>query len=545
MPMIVSRMGERVRQEGLIPVPGDDGAAPLSPRRSTRLLVEGSGRDLTFPSRVEALLRSAPILRLQSLVRHQLWAAGEVADRVDVVTLALAALDEVMSRQGLEREATPADVVVVVSDLLGEQAPDLAEGDRRAAAGWVLDVLLNHENAGQPFEYPVWDHTAAPPTKRVAKFRLLEQKEDPATGLVVLHATADAVNALAAGLQYDVEDAMAASEFVLARQLQRGAFGSAEATAVQALRLSQQYSTEIRRIVTETRRDLRSVQGEWADGMGDRLSRARSHLSERLTAERTLLTTLADHVAADDPDVAAASARIVRLVEDATGRHTSLHADVMRARAVFLAEQERQGFRPAVDGLRVDVSDEVLLPTLRLPADRAVLVSDAFAERSAEPQTDRVRVPMLVRVADMWWEEPAAPRDHDDHDDGELELADAAPPAIPDSVVVAARRVIAAADLPVRLSALLTAVGDDDSLHDGERALCSALVSLSVLWAFSPDDVDDEAGLGLAAAVLGSDVVAVADGTPLMLNGFDGDDLLIVAAGKQAAPHVPIGGDVT
>lgn len=508
-----------------VPHPQPDG-----PRRVGAISEEGAGRDVGFPARVEALLRSAPLIRLQSLLRHQPWAAGEVGDRLDVLTLALAALDEVMSRQGLEREATPADVVAVVASLLREQVPALTDRDARTAAGWLLDVLLNHEAAGQPFEYVVWDHTDHQPVSRLARFRLLEQREDPETGVFVLQATADAVNALGSGLQFDVEDAMAAGEFVLARQIERGAFAAAEATAAHALRLSQQYSTDIRRIITETRRDLRAVQADWGDGMAERLDRARDHLVERLRAERALLGSLADHVVSEDRTVAAASARIKQLLDQATSRHTRLHADVMTARSVFLAEQDRQGFRPAADGLRIDVPDDLLWPALRLLGGAATSVTDRFASTVAGPQLDRVRVAMLPRTIDMWWEEPTSPQQPDDDRAPGLVLTGPTAPVFSDEVINAARAVVAQVPLPARLSALLRRVQSDSGLSGQELDVCLTLVCLCVLWAFSPPPGDGDGWETLPAAVLGSDVVAVNDGTGLEFDGFDGDDLLVVTA---------------
>ena len=77
------------------------------------------------------------------------------------------------------------------------------------------------------------------------QFRLLVEREDPVRGDVVLNATGDAINALVGGLEFDVEDEQAANEFLLERQLARGAFESAEGGAHRARALSVRLASEL------------------------------------------------------------------------------------------------------------------------------------------------------------------------------------------------------------------------------------------------------------------------------------------------------------
>lgn len=95
------------------------------------------------------------------------------------------------------------------------------------------------------------------------EFRLVTEHEDTARGTVVLRATTDAINALVGGLEFDVEDEQAANDLMLSRQLERGAFGQAERAAERNRGLSVRYAEEVRTLLADTTRDIRSVADRW------------------------------------------------------------------------------------------------------------------------------------------------------------------------------------------------------------------------------------------------------------------------------------------
>src|SRR6184192_4073286 len=76
--------------------------------------------EASFPARVAAFLRYSPVIEAAQAARRRDWAVGAY----DVVTLALTAIDLVVSRQGFEEEATRGDVVSALTGLAALAAPD-------------------------------------------------------------------------------------------------------------------------------------------------------------------------------------------------------------------------------------------------------------------------------------------------------------------------------------------------------------------------------------------------------------------------------------
>lgn len=69
-----------------------------------------SVHEASFPARVAAFLRFSPVIEAAQAARRQEWPDGIY----DIVTLALTAIDLVVSRQGFESEATRSDVVAAL-----------------------------------------------------------------------------------------------------------------------------------------------------------------------------------------------------------------------------------------------------------------------------------------------------------------------------------------------------------------------------------------------------------------------------------------------
>ncbi|WP_282776787.1 MULTISPECIES: hypothetical protein [unclassified Nocardia] len=484
--------------------------------------------DESFGERVRALLRTRPVADAADSAIRQTWGEYEY----DVVTLALAAIDIVIARQGFDDEVTYDEAVASLAALSGAAHAERPTGEHEAVARYVVDALLNRREREAPFSYAISifgrqsDGTVRHRLTTV-EFRLLTEYEDHVRGVNVLRASADAINALVGGLEFDVEDEQAAIELMLARQLERGAFGQAEKAAERSRLLSVRYADELRVLLSDTVRDIRTVLTQWAERVPEQLERNRSHLEERLSAESRLL----DHVrgaldAADvEPSVATASARIANLLEECRHRHTQLHGRLLGARTIFLDEQARQSFRP-VGGLRnPDLTDGVLMPLLAMSADRAIEPAETFAVLVAG-----TRVPRIARFADLVDDllaprREATPAESPEPDD---ELGDPDPPAVPTEVLVTAARVVDAVRLPARLSNLLLAARQTDLPNGVDGSAVERLIVLAVLWTYAPETAQDvSAAVDSATRILGATAAVDADGTRIGIPGWSGDDLIV------------------
>lgn len=308
-----------------------DGSAGANSRAVLGVLPGGrpgglSVYEASFPTRVAAFLRYSPVIEAAQAARRRGWADGAY----DIVTLALTAIDLVVSRQGFEEEATRADVVSALSGLAALAAPDRTAEEHADVARFVIDFLLNRQAHHAKFQYLTSDYSSAERQhqRREVPFSLLEERDDAARDENVLRATADAINALIGGLNFDVEDEQVATELVLERQLQRNAFDAAVASAERARLLSLSLSDELDRLIKQTRRDLRMVEGEWDSEVPGRLDGARDHIRERLRAERALLGKVQDAIASGDPRLLAAARRIADLLTECQRRHEDLHRRV-------------------------------------------------------------------------------------------------------------------------------------------------------------------------------------------------------------------------
>ena len=506
-----------------------------TPARSAHLTTPAQGVfDPTFPARVAVLLRSRPITDAASGADRQDWPE----DTYDVPTLALAAIDLVIAQQGFEHEATYEEVLGGLTSIAGRSAPIRAADEHARVAAFVLDSLLNRAEREAPFTYRISDYTdPGGHQQRQVQFRLLVEREDPVRGDVVLNATGDAINALVGGLEFDVEDEQAANEFLLERQLARGAFESAEGGAHRARALSVRLASELTELLKATRRDLRSVLDDWK-AMDGRFDDAREHIRGRIDIEHRLLGKVRETLTAADPDIAAASARIASLLEETQRRHEALHRQVITARSVFLEEQNRQSFRPPVTGYLPDLTVEVLRPLLAASTGTAEAVTQAWLSDVSGPCVPRL--PRLYRLVNDLWNlrEVDADRQVEQETD---EAGEPDPPVLRPAAIDAAVRAVQVTGLPARLSALIVACLGDTTLTGPDRQQAAEIVTLAALWAYAPEsaDPDQPGGLDLTSHVLGERATSDTDGTVLDLPGWDGDDLVIAADENSLAVANP------
>jgi hypothetical protein len=124
------------------------------------------------------------------------------------------------------------------------------------------------------------------------------------------------------------------------------------------------------------------------------------------------------------------------------------------------------------------------------------------------------------------------------------ELADLPAPLIRAEVVDVAIRAVRSVGLPARLSRLLHAcLNDVQTATPHVRQQGAEVLNLAVLWAFAPEDADDEGGRmadDLMARILGTRSAVDTDGTPLRLPGWDGDDVIVASDADALADANPI-----
>ncbi|NUS44967.1 MAG: hypothetical protein HOQ24_14925 [Mycobacteriaceae bacterium] len=479
--------------------------------------------DRSFSARMKTLLRTEPIHQIADVAGQRAWAdAG-----FDLHTLCLAAIDAVVSRQRLPEEATYAEVLELLGELARRAVPGADQKVYAEVATYVVDGLLNTPGKSAPFGYDLIDYARESAARRV-EFTLLYEREQRATGTVVLNATVDAINALIGGLDCDVEDEQAAVELVLDRQLKQGKFDQAQASARMGSQLSIQYFEELSAALEATRRDVRSV--DWREAMPQRLARAIDHVGERLHAEARLL----EHVRAGQSGDGEASrakrpahavAAVVDLLEDCRTRHTELHSQLIDARDTFLDEQVRQRFRPPASLQTPDLAEDVLHPVLRGNREQAEAACEVFAAAAFGPCAPRL--PRISRLVDMMLSPRVVTATPVHLPDDPGVLVD--PPAsIDESAVEGAVAAVASIGLPARLSTLVSNADD----------AAARLIVYAALWAYAPSGEEgDQDPDGVASRILGPTPVVTSDGTALAMPKWCGDDLVVAANEQQTAEY--------
>lgn len=494
--------------------------------------------DPSFADRVAAQARSRPIIDgLRTAASYQAWPDN----CYDIATLALALIDLVISRQGFEDEVTPEEATAWLTALAAAAAHQRPADEHAKAARFTLDILLNRAEHGRKFSYHISDYTREGHVQRHVTFRLLHLKDDPARGVTVLNATPDAINALVGGLEFDVADEQVANEAMLERQLARGAFAAAERAAIKHRVLSMKLSEQIQSVLNDTRRDLRAVLALWEVEMPARLDEARQHITDRLTVERRLAGKARESLESEDPTVRSAAARISNILDDCFRRHQALLNKVIGARHVFFDEQDRQAFRTPSLGLFVDMLEDVFDPLWALPSALAQPLIEQWLVHVTGPRPPRL--PDLGRLVNELLDvrhavPPTELVEVEEVDAGE-------PPTIPAHVRQASVAIAATVVLPARTSTLIAACLTAETIltDPTERLQAADLVALVVLWCFAPGEFPKEdepsntsqISAELATSMFGDRAVSETDGTPLVLPGWSGDDLIIAAHVDQFA----------
>ncbi|WP_329025725.1 hypothetical protein [Streptomyces sp. NBC_00690] len=440
------------------------------------------------------------------------------------MSLALAALDAVVSRQGLEDEATTEEVVRFLTGLAEKSAPDRPHDEHVAVARFVWRGLLNDDAGGADFTVDCSDFRDGHQMQPVRFF--LVREEPHRSGHPVVRASSEAINVLLSGLDLAVEDAQAAMDTVLRRQIEHGQWSRAEQSAAQSLRLSVAYAERVRTVLVATERDVESV--DWNHRAPELLRDAREHLTERLAAEGDLIDRLREaHSGFGDDQVRQACGRVMDLLQRAYTRHVELHGQVMRAEPTFLDAQAAQRFRPPAQLHTVAMKDDVFTPLLNLDWAEALDVAEAFAEAVCGPVVGAL--PVLAELYPMLLTPPrenlaAFPDDDVVIIDDGLDTAPAYDSTAWEQALAVLTRALAG---PVRLSHVLA-----DAAEDGP--VVSDLVALSVLRAFAPTPEDTEIDVGdpdpavRLRQMLSCQLTVLDDGTTFTADTCHGSDLLVI-----------------
>ncbi|MCY0933854.1 hypothetical protein [Streptomyces sp. H34-S4] len=481
-----------------------------------------------FVRRTSVLARAAPLHRID---QRKAWQKDFPADLYDPRTLALAALEAVVSRQGMELEATTEDVVEFLASLARSAAPEREATEHVGVARFVLRELLNDSQRGEEFDISYSDYRRGHSRVSVS-LRMLEEGFGR-RGQAVLKATAPAINLLLAGLEADLEDEQAAKDAMLKRQVSTGRWGRAEESAAESLKLSLLYCERVRAALEETSRDVRAV--DWERRVPELLKSARDHLGERLRVERDLMQWMRQvRNEVKDSQVQQTIARVLGLLGRAHLRHAQLLERVMDARPTFLRAQAEQRFRPAARLSLVAVQENLLEPLLEMNVEQAADVASLFADALGGPTPAR-----RPRLSD-WWTLLLAPvrRPREAFEDEELELVadeESQVGVYGDADVAAVRSLLLGAlREPVRLSQLV----EKAQAHGPQVA---ELLAVSVLRAFAPDPEEEleETVVDELGCLLDERFVVLDDGGEFDCGGLYGSDLLVVPVPLSSALQEP------
>jgi hypothetical protein len=497
--------------------------------------VAGPEVELDRPATEEHRWRSQTVTApIEQMVRAGAHAGGpedRFADRYDLRRLGHRAIDAVVASMGIARELTDTELIAGLAASAARMAPEAGQDEWQAVAEFVYGHLMN-----APDEFAKFSYTGIDPDgrRRPFEFQLLLPRESEAA--IAINASPEAINVFLKAFDLDVTDAEVAMSVMLERQINEGRFEAAALTAEAAGRISLAASAKIGELLEDTKRDVGSV--DWRGSMRAEVERARQHVSGRILEDDRLLDHVATGTENEDAAIRETSGEIREVLARCKRVHLSLEDRLVRAHRTFLDAQTEQRLARRVRLRLLSLSDQLLIPVLRLPADQAMTVTDAFAVAALGPSVPRL--PWLSALIDVL----LAPSRSVEAGPRELEAPDTTEEAdlqaYSDGATAAARAIFATAtDRPQRLSELLEAAREADDPEVIE------LIWLGSLWAFAPDTADDpDADLIFRIGELTGDLVAEDDGSALADDEFAGADLLLGRPDALAALHEPPAAEV-
>lgn len=440
----------------------------------------------------------------------------------DLAQLALRLIDYVVLNQAsLDSSVSPAAVVDHLTQVARKMHPTDPQRPWAKVARLVFGVILND---GRPHE-AIWVQPAPQDgdsaESKPFRYRLLRLADDN-DGTAVT-ATDQAIVLYLQALNTDLADRALALKLMVEIQLQAGEFDKALASARQATRTAQGLAAGLREKLEDTRRDIRSV--DWHGEMPGWLTDVLGQLAQQLDRDR-LLRELATRASVDDAarDACRGIVSEVRRGEDVWLR---LERYVELAIPVFLAAQETQRFQPRGLAAAIDLTRDLLRPSVVAADDVLAVTADRLAAGAFPPITSAHWG--LDELCAQLLRAPAIREQNDPEIDEPGVLGDPFDDSIPDDIATCASEILTVAThRPTRLSEMVAvARARADEVDDPRRLLdvvWGAALYVFVAGAEAPPD-DRPRRADLAAAV--SALVAVDDGVPLTDARFVGPDLML------------------
>jgi hypothetical protein len=462
--------------------------------------------------KLRVLLHAEPLLA----IRRGDAFRDEEFRHYDFIVLALKVFDVIVERTGLEHEIDLEEMSRVLWPVV--QAMDAKAGrpcspERHASVvERLLAALQNDSGQRRPFRFEYQDFEDEEVVERAVELRLVELHEHP-DGRTVLRLSKEALNFFLNILNLDIESAQAATEAVVRSQFERGLYAEAVETANIALIRTLQYKAKIEGILGDTRRDIRRV--DWYVDAPSVLNHALDHVVARMTTEQEMTRSAEQKLEALPRDSPAFRqvAQLARLMESCTQHHLRLEPLLIKARAVFLDEQDRQSFvgdvfhRPALLG-------EVLQPLMGLGRSAATRIVDDVSDvvLGARPQRILSLRQLMqgllqprreIGPRELWTELP------------EPVQGNAETPRFSEEVRERALDYVYRAPPHSTLGSLL-----QEAFAAGERMAVLEYLALELYQAFAPDPEGGEDELRAREA-----------GQALDVAGFGGDDLVLIRSG--------------
>jgi hypothetical protein len=466
--------------------------------------------------RVKALTCTEPLHSLQTNRGRRGW------ERFDFYDLGLAAIDAVVDKMGFDTGISREALDAILLAEARRFATDLLDDDLHAVVTELIETLIR-PNIG---EYT----SALDEVRRRFDFTLLSEHEN-AEGGIYLRAINEAINVLVGGLNTDIESAQVAAEATLEHLIRRRRLDDAAKPAREAKIRSIQYSTFVRQVIEETKRDIRRA--GWLEDVPQRLAAIREHLQDRMHTEERLLAAMQEtRDSTGREDLRRQAATLVETVDDCFMRHQELHATALSAIRVYVEEQDRQVFGRAATIGAIDLTNEAFVPVLASPVGAVGDMLSAFAERllgfGPGPRSASIvprRQPRFGTFIQALLRPPQAREQLGaELDEPEWEAPPEDPIAFTAELWTLTDEIFGDLDPPPRLSALLAAA---EQRHGFDAA---DLVRLRTLVATAPDL---DAVRPRAPAVL----AAAGDGRTFQSASFAGDDLLVGALTADEAGY--------
>ncbi len=318
--------------------------------------------------RLKALACTAPLHDLDHRKNHLEWVeAGDY----QMSEIALHLIDVITISMDFDYGATREQVITRARPVIAAQTPKRLSAEHDRVAEWILDSLINVGSQERGFSATYGARALdGAYTKKRWSFKLIMEFV-AANGEICLRATDEAINVLLGALDTNVESAQLAAETKLDSLISRGRLSDAQNAALEARLRTIQYADMIRRKMTATSRDIRSV--DWLDEMPTLLSNALDHIEGRTRAELKIKTSIEQiRNDAEDPYRKRKAAELVSIVDECIQRHQRLQGRLNKARSEFRSEQDRQEFSGVIGSDAIDIHGSLLRPVL----GESILVAD-------------------------------------------------------------------------------------------------------------------------------------------------------------------------